>query len=176
MRIPARLRAEDCDADVRCLVPVRIERVRILVQEREAGEVGRSAGIAVVQRRVHSPAEMVDGKEIHPTVADDRRSGEVIESPLQARARDPALGGPSSRPHARAGAVRGVRKVEEVGAFGVVELQGPGDRIENRRRDAGQTAALELAVVLDADPASDATSPRRSPGTRRLPYSGMPAC
>jgi hypothetical protein len=37
-----------------------------------------------------------------------------------------------------------------VGAFGVVELQGAGERVENAGRDAGEGAAFEFGVVLHA--------------------------
>ena len=39
-----------------------------------------------------------------------------------------------------------------MGAFGVVELQGPGDRVEHLGETPGEGAAFELGVVLDADP------------------------
>ena len=39
-----------------------------------------------------------------------------------------------------------------MGPFGVVELQGAGDRVEDRGGDAADRAAFELGVVLDADP------------------------
>jgi hypothetical protein len=41
--------------------------------------------------------------------------------------------------------------MEQVGPFGVVELQGAGDGVEHGCADPGQGAALELGVVLDAD-------------------------
>ena len=39
-----------------------------------------------------------------------------------------------------------------MGTLGVVELQGPGQRVEDALGDPGEVAALELGVVLDADP------------------------
>ena len=39
-----------------------------------------------------------------------------------------------------------------MGAFGVVELQGAGERVEHRRRHPAEGAAFQLGVVLDADP------------------------
>lgn len=38
-----------------------------------------------------------------------------------------------------------------MGAFGVVELQGAGQGVEDGSGDAGEGSALELGVVLDAD-------------------------
>ena len=51
-----------------------------------------------------------------------------------------------------AGAVGGAGEVDEVVAFGVVELQGAGDGVEDLVGDAGDGAAFELGVVLDAQP------------------------
>ena len=39
-----------------------------------------------------------------------------------------------------------------MGSFGLVELQGAGERVEDAGRGAGDLAALELGVVLDAEP------------------------
>jgi len=65
----------------------------------------------------------------------------------------PALLKATSRPRALTVAVHdgGVREVEQVGPFGVVELQRPGQGVEDRCRDSSDRAALELGVVLDAD-------------------------
>ncbi len=49
------------------------------------------------------------------------------------------------------GAVGGLGQVQQVGAFGVVELEGAGDGFEDGRGDAGEVAAFEFGVVLDAD-------------------------
>jgi hypothetical protein len=50
----------------------------------------------------------------------------------------------------RVGAVGLVRQVEEVGPLSVVELQGPGDRVEHAGRCPGQAAAFELGVAVAA--------------------------
>ena len=50
------------------------------------------------------------------------------------------------------GVVRGAGQVEQVGAFGFVELQGTGDGFEDAVGDTGEVAALEPGVVVDADP------------------------
>ena len=67
----------------------------------------------------------------------------------QRRPRRPGSAPAAGAEH-RAGAVGGLREVEQVGPFGVVELQCPGDRVQHGRADAGEGAALELGVVLDA--------------------------
>ena len=51
----------------------------------------------------------------------------------------------------RRGRVRGAHEVEQVGSFGVVELQRPDDSFEHVFGHAGGVAALEARVVLDAD-------------------------
>nr|BFE72373.1 hypothetical protein GCM10020092_056740 [Actinoplanes digitatis] len=56
----------------------------------------------------------------------------------------------------------GFRRVREAGLsstgeggqvllFGLVEVQGPGEGVENAVGGAGEVAAFELGVVLDAD-------------------------
>ena len=51
-----------------------------------------------------------------------------------------------------------------MGPFGVVELQGPGDRVEHLGRDPGQGAAFQLGVVLDADPGQGGDLDAAQPG------------
>ena len=46
----------------------------------------------------------------------------------------------------------GADEIEQVGAFGLVELQGAGDAFEHVVGDAVGVAAFEPGVVLDADP------------------------
>ena len=87
-----------------------------------------------------------------------------VEYPLQARARYPALAGTAAGSHAGAGAVGGVGEVEQVGPFGVVELQGPGDGVQNGGGDAGDRAAFELGVVLDTDPGESGDLTSTQPG------------
>lgn len=53
--------------------------------------------------------------------------------------------------------------------------QGSGDRVEHGGRDSSEGSAFQLGVILDLTPARAATSPRRSPGTRRMPTSSRPA-
>ena len=76
----------------------------------------------------------------------------------------PALAGAAAGSHAGAGAVGGVGEVEQVGPFGVVELQGAGDRVEDGGGDAGDRAAFELGVVLDADPGQGGDLAAAQPG------------
>ncbi len=53
--------------------------------------------------------------------------------------------------------------------FHVVELQRPGQRVEDLVGDAAGISAFQSGVVLVEMPASSATSSRRSPATRRFP-------
>ena len=48
--------------------------------------------------------------------------------------------------------VGGPNQVVEVGVFGLVELQGAADAVEDRLGDAGRVAAFEAHVVLGAHP------------------------
>ena len=83
----------------------------------------------------------------------------------------------ASWPHPGAGAVGGVGEVEEVGALGIVELQGSGERVEHRCRNPAERTALQLGVVLDADTrqgshltaAQPLDSPLTDLGQARLP-------
>ena len=67
--------------------------------------------------------------------------------------------------------VRRAGEVEEVGAFGFVELQGAGDGFEDAVGDTGEVAALEPGVVVDAHPGQDgdlfAAQARAPAGWRR---------
>jgi hypothetical protein len=138
--------------------------VGVVVEEGVAGEVRWVSGILVVQGGVHGPYEVVHGEQVHPAAADDGRRADGVEDPLQAGLRCPTLGGAAAGPHAGTGAVGGVSKVEQVGPFGVVELQGAGDRIEDGGRDAGEGAAFEFGVVLDADPREGGDLTAAQPG------------
>ncbi len=55
----------------------------------------------------------------------------------------------------------------QVLAFSVVEAQRGRERIEHIGRRTAAAALLQARVVVDADPASLASSSRRRPGTRR---------
>jgi hypothetical protein len=60
--------------------------------------------------------------------------------------------GTSTRPPGGGDAVGRAGEVEQVGALGVVEPQGAGERVENAGGRAGDLPALEPGVVLDTEP------------------------
>jgi hypothetical protein len=61
-----------------------------------------------------------------------------------------------------------IGQMGQVRLFGLVEVQGSGEGVEDAVGGAGEVVAFELNLVLDADPPRSATSLRRSPRTRRL--------
>ena len=109
---------------------------------------------------MHGATEVVGGQQVHPAVADDGGRLNAIEHPLQRRSRSPARTRPASWPPG-AGAVGGVGEVEEVGALGIVELQGSGERVEHRCRNPAERAALQQYSMLT--PARAATSRGATP-------------
>ena len=109
----------------------------ILVEEGVPGEVRDRAGLAVVQRRMHAAAKVIDGQQVHPAVADDGRRLEPSSAHCR-RVEESSAARAPSWPHPGAGAVGGVGEVEEVGALGVVELQCSGERVEHRCRNPAE--------------------------------------
>jgi hypothetical protein len=101
---------------------------------------------------VHGPAEVIDGEEVHQSVADEVGCGELVEYPVQAGPWCPAFRGTPPGPHGGAGAVGGVGQVEQMPSLGIVELEGSGDCIEDGGGDAAERSAFQLGVVLDAHP------------------------
>ena len=79
----------------------------------------------------------------------------------------------------RAGAVGpdGAGEVEQVRAFGLVEPQAAGERIEHAFGDAAQVAAFHLGVVVDADAGEHrgllAAQPGDAPGAAEDRQAGL---
>ena len=65
-------------------------------------------------------------------------------------------------------------EAEQVGAFGVVELQGAGERVEHAGGDSGQGAAFELGVVLHAHAGQRGDLAAPQAGHAALPGGGQP--
>jgi hypothetical protein len=131
-------------------VPVGEEAAGGAVEEGEAADV-RGVGRVGVQVAVHGPTEEIGREQVLPAVQHDRWGDDRVERPLQAGPHGPLLR-PAARAQQRVAAVGLLRQAHQVGALGVVELQGAGDGLEHAGRDAGELAALELGVVLDAHP------------------------
>ena len=71
----------------------------------------------------------------------------------EGRSRRPVLAaGASAGPSQGVGPVGGPSQVEQVRALRVVELQCAGQGVKDGRGRAGEGAAFQLGVVLDADP------------------------
>ena len=150
--VAAGLGAHDADAHLGEEVPVGVEVARGGVEELEAGEVRRAAAVAD-DGGVEGAAERVGGEQVLARVADEGDAvGDRVQRPLQAGPRRrlarrrrrgrPEVGMPSA---ARA-------RSKQVGALGVVELQRARQRVEDAGGGAGDLAALEAGVVLDAQP------------------------
>ena len=95
-------------------------------------------------------AERVGGDDVEASVAHEGRGGgHRVEESLHPR---PHLVFARSAAPGRRGVVGGAGQIEQVGAFGLVELQGTGDSFEDAVGDAGEVAALQTGVVVDAHP------------------------
>jgi hypothetical protein len=89
VRVPGGLGAQDRDGDVGEAVPVGVERMGALVEERVTSDVRHLAG-HVIELGVEGSGQRIDRKQVHATVAHERRpGGEAVERPLQALARRP---------------------------------------------------------------------------------------
>jgi MoxR-like ATPase len=104
----------------------------------QSGEVGRTAWV-VVEVAVKRAAEEVGGEQVGPVVSDDRRSGgNGVEGPLQAGPHGPVTAAAAVGPHGGAGAVGCLGQVEQVGSFGLVQLERAGDRIKHAGGDPAE--------------------------------------
>ena len=96
---------------------------------------------------------MVGGQDVEALVAHERGgAGDRVESPLDLGP-DALLGSAPTRP--RRHWVRGAGEVEQVSAFGVVELERPSQRLQHAFGDAIHISALEASVVRNADAGED---------------------
>lgn len=147
VRVSAGLGAEVSDEVSGGVFPVDEELLGGRIEEREAGAVGRLFA-AVEEWRVEGSAERVGCEVVAASVAERGGSGDRVEDVVEA--------GPDAlwRGSARASWCAGVGnagEVEQVGSFGVVQLESVGERVEHGVRDAGGVAAFEPLVVLEAD-------------------------
>ncbi len=146
-----RFGAQQRDRGLRAGLPVDEEVLRTRVEEVVAGEVGAAVpvgGVAVAHRRVQSPGQRVGGDDVQAAVAHEsggHRHG--VEQPLDGR-RDLDVLAAGRR---SAGGPGCSGQIEQVGAFVLVQLQRPRDRVENVLGDAADVALLKARVPLDAD-------------------------
>jgi 4-carboxymuconolactone decarboxylase len=89
-------------------------------------------------RRVERAAELVDGQDVQAPVADERRGGGHRVQHAQHAGPDLRRGRPAGSPGG--GGVGRPGQVEQVGPFSLVQVQGPGDRVQDAVGDAGQVA------------------------------------
>ena len=128
------------DAHLGEQVPVGVEVARGRVEELEPGQVRRPATVAD-DGRVERAAEGVGGEQVLVRVADERDAvGDGLQRPLQARPGGGLGRRRGAGPARGRDAVGGAGEVEEVGAFGLVELQRPGERVEDAGGRAGDLA------------------------------------
>ena len=131
------------------LVPVRVQRPGLGVEEAEPGQVRRPRRV-VVDRRIQRRAERAGGQQIEASVHDDRRHvGHAVQDALHTGSNPLLRGCP---PAGRLGrGVGGAGQVVQVRRFGFVETQGAGDRIQHAVGNADEVAALQAGVVVGAD-------------------------
>ena len=85
-----------------------------------------------VDVEVEGSGKAVGGEQIHTTVADERRSGrDGVEHPLQRRSARAVGGQPAGAAVETTGTALGFGQIGEMGTFGVVKQQRPGDRLEH---------------------------------------------
>ena len=138
------------------------------VEEYEAGQVHRPA-LLLKRKAVEGLAHLVDSEDVEPTVANECGDADHgVQHPLDARPEFLRCWLRRSSRRGRRG--RGLRQVDQVDAFGLVELQGGDQRLKHRLRDPAEVAPLQPRVVLDTDTSqlSDlgSTQPRHTAGTR----------
>ncbi|OLT24725.1 hypothetical protein BJF79_13315 [Actinomadura sp. CNU-125] len=147
--VAARLGLQEGDGVVGGAVPVAPEVAGAGIEEDEPGVVGHGAVRRLDHRGVQGAAEGVGGEDVAAAVHDDGgRVRHGVQYPLHGGPH-PARGG--AAPAAPSG-TGGAGQVFEVRAFGVVEAEGAGDRVQDACGDTGQIAAFQTGVVLHADP------------------------
>src|SRR5207253_6213511 len=97
-----------------------VERLGSRIEEDEPGVVDRPRGRSVQLGKQRTP-ELVGGQNVETLVADEGgRAGDRVECPVDLGP-DALLGLAATRPRNRR--LSGAGEVEEVGTFGIVELQ-----------------------------------------------------
>ena len=146
MRRTPSLGTQDCHHVVRGALPVQEERTGARAEEHEPGNVHGSDRVEV-HLGVQRPPEPVRGENVAAAVAYVRRhAGHGVKGLLDAG--PDLLGGPATSARR---AARRLGQIEQVRTLGLVELQCPGERVQNSLGHPAQIAPLETGVVVDAD-------------------------
>ena len=101
--------------------------------------------------------------------------GEGVQRPLQAGPHRGRCRGAAPSGTARGGDPVGrAREIEQVDAFCLIELQSGREGVQHRGGGSGDRAALELGVVLDADPGEHRRLAATQTGHATVPARGQP--
>src|SRR3954452_8961441 len=144
-----RLGTEASDGVESDAVPVGVELDRVAVEEHEPGEVDRP-GRVEERGCVQRVAELVGGEDVESCVADERGDADHrVKQSLHAGA--DLIAARRTSTAAAAARARSANEVKQVRSFDVVELQCPGQPLEDVVGDAADAATLDARVVLDRD-------------------------
>jgi hypothetical protein len=125
-----------------------MEAPRRRIEEDEPGQVDRT-GLGGEGGREQRAGQPVDGQQVEPAVAHEGRGlGHRLEHGDHTGPDFVRRTATSCRPRGRAGRAS---QVVQVLAFGLVQLECAGQRIQDAFGDAAEVAALEAGVVLDTD-------------------------
>jgi hypothetical protein len=128
-------------------VPVGVERLGARFEEDEPRVVRRPHGCGVELGEQRAP-KVVGGEDVEAVIADVGGSaGDRVECPLDLRPDAWLVLAPA---RACPGRLGGAGEVEDVGALGVVELERPGQCLQDALGGAAHVSAFKARVVLDA--------------------------
>ena len=132
------------------MVPVDEEAAGVRIQKQVAGQVQRQP-VSVEDTPVQGAAQLVRGQDVHPCrphVGGD--GGHAVQDGGDRRTRRSDRRFAPRGPWRRRPGVAG--QVEQVDPLGVIQLQRAGHGLQHRLRRPRQVAALQPAVVVDAEP------------------------
>jgi hypothetical protein len=128
-------------------VPVGVERLGARFEEDEPRVVRRPHGCGVELGEQRAP-KVVGGEDVEAVIADvGGGAGDRVECPLDLGPDAWLVLAPA---RACPGRLGGAGEVEDVGALGVVELERPGQCLQDALGGAAHVSAFKARVVLDA--------------------------